>query len=132
MKVFLPGLFALLLLLAGCGQEGIKAPPELSGFIEELKANGVDGSLYIRPPFDDDMEYVAEYTIARYASTRIISIFKFRDPEKAEQNLQLALKNNKLSGQSRNGNFVMAVTFYPPDEEAVERIKAIFLAQTFD
>jgi hypothetical protein len=132
MKYLLPGLLVLLTLLTGCSQEGVKAPSELSGFIEELKANGVDGSLFIRPPFNDDMEYVAEYTIARYASTRIISIFKFRDPEKAEKNLQLALKNNRLSGQSRNKNFVMAATFYPPDEEAVEKIKAIFLSHTFD
>jgi len=131
MKSFLVSLFLSLCLLAGCTQQDMKIPLELSGFIEELKANGVDGTLLIRAPFNEDMEYVAEYTIARYASTRIISLFKFKDAGKAEKNLQDALKNDKLSGQASNGAFVMAATFYPPDEEAVEKIKALFLAHEF-
>jgi len=132
MKKFLVSLFLPLALLAGCGQEGMKAPAELVAFIEELKANGVDGSLLVRPPFNEDMEYVAEYAIARVASTRIISLFKFKDAEKAKANLQEALKNEKLSGQAGNGKFVMAATFYPPDEEAVKMIKALFLAHEFE
>ncbi len=125
-------LLVLPLVLAGCSQQETSIPVELSAFIDELKANGVDGSLYIRAPFNEDMEYVAEYTIARYASTRIISLFKFRDPGKAEENLQQALQNDKLSGQASNGRFVMVATFFPPDEEAVGKIKALFLAHKFD
>ena len=29
------------------------------------------------------------------------------------------------------GTFIMAATFYPPDAEAVEKIKALFLAHEF-
>jgi len=132
MKKFLVSLLVSLTLLSGCSEEGVKTPVEMSAFIEELKANGVEGSLLIRAPFNEDMEYVAEYAIAKYTSTRIISLFKFKDAEKAEANLQEALKNDKLSGQASNGTFVMAATFYPPDEEAVEKIKALFLAHEFE
>ncbi len=132
MKIILASLFVSLTLLAGCSQEAGNGPVELSTFIAELKANGVDGTLLMRAPFSEDMEYVAEYEISRYASTRIISLFKFKDVEKAQANLQSALKNDKLSGQARNGAFVMAATFYPPDEEAVEKIKALFLAHKFE
>jgi len=132
MRILLVNLFVVMALLTGCSQETTKTPVELSAFIAELKVNGVDGTLLIRPPFNKDMEYVAEYAIAKYASTRIISLFKFKDAEKAEVNLQEALKNDKLLGQARNGKFVMAATFYPQDEEAVEKIKILFLAQKFD
>jgi len=132
MKNFLISLLVSLALLSGCSEEGVKTPVEMSAFIEELKANGVEGSLLIRAPFNEDMEYVAEYAIAKYTSTRIISLFKFKDAEKAEANLQEALKNDKLSGQASNRTFVMAATFYPPDEEAVEKIKALFLAHEFE
>jgi len=132
MKKILTSLFVALLLLTGCGKEGVGTPAELSAFIEELKENGVDGSVLIRPPFNEDMDYVAEYAIAKYASTRIISLFRFKDAEKAEANLQETLKNDKLSGQARNGKFVMVATFFPADEAAVEKIKTLFLAQKFD
>lgn len=132
MKKFLISLLVSLALLSGCSEEGVKTPVEMSAFIEELKANGVEGSLLIRAPFNEDMEYVAEYAIAKYTSTRIISVFKFKDAEKAEANLQEALKNDKLSAQASNGTFVMAATFYPPHEEAVEKIKALFLAHEFE
>ena len=132
MKKFLVSLLVSLTLLSGCSEEGVKTPVEMSAFIEELKANGVEGSLLIRAPFNEDMEYVAEYAIAKYTSTRIISVFKFKDAEKAEANLQETLKNDKLSGQASNGTFVMAATFYPPDEEVVEKIKALFLAHEFE
>jgi len=121
-----------LALLSGCSQEGVKAPADLSAFIDVLKENGVDGTLLVRAPFNEDMEYVAEYAIARFASTRIISFFKFKDAEKADANLQDLLKNDKLSGQASNGTFIMAATFYPPDDEAVEKIKALFLAHEFE
>ena len=121
-----------LTLLAACGQQGVQAPLELSAFIEVLKENGMDGSLTLRGPVNEDMEYVAEYAIAKYASTRIISLFKCKDAEKARANLEAAQKNPKLSGQAVNGTFIMAATFYPPDEEAVEKIKAIFLAHEFE
>ncbi|HED18334.1 MAG TPA: hypothetical protein ENI74_02385 [Gammaproteobacteria bacterium] len=132
MKKFLTSLTVSLLLLTGCSQEGVQPPAETSAFIEELKADGVDGSLLVRAPFNADMEYVAEYTVARYASTRIISLFKFKDAEKAQVNLQKSLTNDKLSGQAVNGRFVLAVTFHPPDEAAVEKIKALFLAHEFE
>jgi hypothetical protein len=129
---FIPAVIVALALLAGCGQEEIYTPAELGAFIDELKANGVEGSLFIRAPFNENMEYVAEYTIAKYASTRVISLFKFKDAEKAEAGLREALKNGKLSGQASNATFVMAATFYPPDDAAVARIKAQFLAHKFD
>lgn len=132
MKSFLINVLVPLILLNGCSQERVNAPLELSAFIEELKENAVDGTLMIRGPINEDMEYVAEYTIAKYSSTRIVSLFKCKDTEKAEANLKEALKNPKLSGQASNGTFIMAATFYPPDEEAVEKIKAIFLAHEFE
>ncbi len=132
MKNFLISLCVSLALLSGCSQEGVKAPADLSAFIDVLKENGVDGTLLVRAPFNEDMEYVAEYAIARFASTRIISFFKFKDAEKADVNLQDLLKNDKLSGQASNGTFIMAATFYPPDDEAVEKIKALFMAHEFD
>ena len=129
---FIPAVLVALVLLAGCGQEVKYTPAELGAFIDDLKANGVDGSLLIRAPLNEDMEYIAEYTIARYASTRVVSFFKFKDAEKAEAGLREALKNDKLSGQASNASFVMAATFYPPDDEAVAKIKARFLAHKFD
>lgn len=132
MKYFLMNTLVALILLTGCSQEGVQVPHELSAFIEELKENGVDGALTIRGPVNKDMEYVAEYAIAKYTSTRIISLFKCKDEEKAGANLAEALKNPKLSGQASNGTFIMAATFYPPDEKAVEKIKAIFLAHEFE
>ena len=132
MRIYLASLLLSHALLAGCSQEGVQAPAEISAFIDELKENGVDGTLHVRAPFNEDMEYVAEYAIARFASTRIISLFKFKDAVKAEANLQDTLKNDKLSGQASNGRFVMVATFYPPDDEAVEQIKALFLAHEFD
>jgi hypothetical protein len=132
MKNSLINLFVSLVMLSGCSQEGVEAPAQLGVFIEELKENGLEGSLLIREPFNDDMEYVAEYAIAKYTSTRIISFFKFKDAEKTEANLKEALKNDKLSGQASNGTLLMAATFYPPDEEAVEKIQALFLAHEFE
>ncbi len=132
MKIFLTSLFASLILLGGCGQQATNVPDEINGFIETLKENGVDGKLLVKPPFNEDMVYVAEYEISRYASTRVISLFKFKDAEKAEANLQEALKNDKLSGQARNMSFVMAATFYPPDDEALEKIKVLFLTHKFE
>ena len=131
MRRLLTGLFITMILLTGCSQDGMKAPDELSAFIDELKENGVDGSLLIRAPINEDMEYVAEYAIARYASTRIVSFFKFKSVEKVGANLEQVLENDKLSGQASNGTFIMAATFYPPDAEAVEKIKALFLAHEF-
>jgi len=132
MNNFLMSLLLPLILLTGCSREGVQAPLELSAFIEELQGNGVDGTLTIRGPVNEDMEYVAEYAISRYASTRIISLFKCKDAEKAAANLAEALKNPKLSGQASNGTFIMAATFYPPDDEAVEKIKVLFLAHEFE
>ena len=118
-------------LLAACSQGDVQAPLELSGFIDVLQENGLDGSLTLRGPVNEDMEYVAEYAIARYSSTRIISLFKCKDAAKAAANLEAALQNPKLSGQARNGSFIMATTFYPPDKQAVERIRSLFLAHDF-
>ena len=130
-KLLICILFSMIL-LTGCSQESVQTPFELSAFIETLQENGVDGTLSIRGPVNEDMEYVAEFAIAKYSSTRIISLFKCKDAEKARANLEEALKNPKLSGQASNGTFIMAATFYPPDEKAVEKIKAIFLAHVFE
>ena len=103
-----------LVLLAGCGQEVKYTPAELGAFIDDLKANGVDGSLLIRAPLNEDMDYIAEYTIARYASTRVVSFFKFKDAEKAEAGLREALTNDKLSGQASNASFRHGSDILPP------------------
>ena len=121
----------LLALLAGCSPQGTESTRDVSSFIEVLKSNGVDGSLEIQMPNNEDIEYVANYVISAYTSTRIITFFKFINEERAEFNLEEAMKNPKLSGQARNGRLVMAATFYPPDEEAVGKIKALFLDHKF-
>jgi len=123
---------ATLNLLSACSQQGVQAPLELSSFIETLQENGMDGYLTLRGPVNEDMEYVAEYTLAKYTSTRIVSLFKCKDADKTAANLAEALKNPKLSGQASNGTFIMAATFYPPDEKTVEKIKALFLAHEFE
>lgn len=122
----------LLTTLLGCSPQETPSTREVSSFVEELKSNGVDGSLEIQVPGNPDMEYIANYVIAAYTSTRIISFFKFTNEERAEFNLAEAMKNPKLSGQARNGTLLMAATFYPPDEEAVSKIKALFLAHKFN
>ena len=119
-------------LLPGCSQDTAGLPDGLGGFIQVLQDNGVDGSLYLRKPLNEEMEYIAEYTIARYSSTRVISLFRYRDATGAAAGLQEALQNDKLSGQAANGRFVMVATFYPPDPEAVASISALFLAQRFE
>lgn len=133
MKGFFVIAILLLALLPGCSPSplGTETTREVSFFIDELKANGVDGSLQIEVPANDDMEYIATYVISAFTSTRIISFFKFRNQERAEFNLTEAMKNPKLSGQARNGTLLMAATFYPPDEEAVSRIRALFMAHNF-
>ncbi len=117
--------------LLGCSPHGTETTRELSSFIDELKRNGVDGSLEIQLPDNKEMEYLATYVISAYTSTRIISFFKFRTQEQAEFNLAEAMKNPKLSGHARNGTILMAATFYPPDEKAVNEIRALFLAHNF-
>ena len=124
--------FLLLTPLLGCSPQGTQTTRDVSSFIEELKSNGVDGSLKIQVPNNSDMEYIANYVISAYTSTRIISFFKFKTEERAEFNLAEAMKNPKLSGQARNGKLLMAATFYPPDEAAINNIKALFMAHKFD
>jgi len=131
-KRFSASAFLILAFLVGCGKQGTQTTHEVSSFIQELKANGVDGALQIKAPINDDMDYIATYVISAYTSTRILSFFKCRDQEKAEYNLREAMKNPKLSGQARNGTLIMAATFYPPDEEAVGRIKELFTAHKFE
>lgn len=126
------GVMLMVAVLTGCAPQGPAAPPELSGFIETLQQQGLDGNLVLRDPLNQEMEYVAEYAIAKYTSTRIISLFKCKDIETAEVTLQEALQNRKLAGQARNGFFVMAATFYPPDDEAVEKIRTLFLEHRFE
>lgn len=123
---------ALLFSLFGCTQQITPSPPEIGSFIDVLKENGVDGSLDIQIPTNSDMEYVANYVISAYTSTRILSFFKFTSEERADFNLGEAMKNPKLTGQARNGTLLMAATFYPPDEEAVDKIRELFLAHKFN
>jgi len=129
--IFLCALLLAKGMLIGCSPDHAQLAPELGEFIAQLKAEGVDGNLTIRRPSNADIDYIAEYSIAKYASTRVISIFKCKDADTAAFNLAQALKNKKLSGQARNGAYLMAATFYPPDEEAVTKIKAIFMQQHF-
>ena len=130
--LFLKLVMSLALVLAGCSQEIAREPPELSGFLKELRETGMDGALLVRVPANEDVEYIAEYAIARYTNTRIISVFKCKDAAKAALNLQASLQNPRLSAQARNGRFIMTASFYPPDEDAAAKIKAKFLAQKFD
>ncbi len=122
----------LLFLLAGCGEMGSEEDLNLTSFLEVLKGQGVSGDLLIHGPINDDMVYVAEYAISKYTSTRIISIFKCKNEEGCERNLQDSLKNDKLSGQARNGRYMMVATFYPAEEEAVAKIKKLFLDHKFE
>ncbi len=132
MKSVFLGMLVLMLGLTGCAEDGADADHGLGSFIKVLKAEGVDGNLTMTSPLNDSMVYVAEYAISRFTSTRIISIFKCKDEQKAEANLQDALKNDKLSGQARNGRYLMAATFYPAEEVAVGKIKELFLAHKFE
>ncbi len=118
--------------LSGCTRQGVSLDPAISGFIDHLKEQGVDGSLTIDAPDNADIEYVATYVISKFTSTRIISFFKCADIESAEINLSQAKNNPKMSGQARNGSIIMAATFYPPDEEAVKKISDLFLAYRFN
>lgn len=121
----------LMISISGCIEQPTASPQEVSSFIDVLKENGVDGSLEIQIPTNSDMEYVANYVIAAYTSTRILSFFKFNSEERAEFNLGEAMKNPKMTGQARNGKLLMAATFYPPDEAAINRIRELFLAHKF-
>ncbi len=131
MKRILTVLFLSTLLLFGCGQDPVGKVPGISGFIDVLKENGIHGDLNMEPPFNDDMEYIATYQIAVYTSTRLLSIFKFKTPQAAQSNLEEAMKNPRMSGQARNGTFVMAAVFYPPDEAAVATIRELFTKHEF-
>jgi len=133
MKSVFLGLLVLLVGLTGCAQEGTAEKDHALGdFIEVLKGQGVDGDLTMQGPLNDDMLYVAEYAISKFTSTRIISIFKCKDEKGAEKNLQDSLKNDKLSGQARNGRYLMVATFYPAEELAVGKIKKLFLDHKFE
>ena len=127
----LTGFLFSLVILTGCTQQDAFTAYEISSFIDTLKEQGVDGTLKIEPPINDDMEYIATYVIAAYTSTRILSFFKLKNEEIAKSNLEQAMQNPKMSGQALNGIFLMAATFYPPDEEAVNKIKDLFLRHDF-
>lgn len=121
----------LVMLLSGCSQDPSEEATELSGFVDLLKQNGVEGKLNINLPNNPEIEYVATYTISAYTSTRILTLFKFIDEQNAATNLELLMQNPKMSGQAQNGLFVMGATFYPPDEESVKKLRNIFLDHTF-
>lgn len=121
-----------LVLLFGCSQQEGYETIEVSSFIDKLKDNGVDGTTGLREVDNDDIEYVVTYVIAQYTSTRVLSFFKCTDEQAARKHLAKAMENPKLSGQARNGDVILAATFYPPDEEAVARIRELFLAHEWD
>ncbi len=124
--------FLLLLGLTGCSSETGLEDHSLSGFIEKLRSEGVKGNLQVGVPINDEMEFVATYVISAYTSTRILSFFQCKDEEAAERNLEESMKNPKLTGNARNGSLIMAATFYPPDDAAVEQIRKLFLAHKFE
>ncbi len=119
------------IVLFGCAGEDAYSKLAIGGFVKYLRDQGVDGTLEIDIPDNEDIEYVANYVISKYTSTRVISFFKFTNLESAESNLQDAMKNPKMSGQARNGTIIMAATFYPSDEEAVNKIKDLFIDYKF-
>ncbi|GEM_PF-1127328 len=124
-------LLVLIGLLAGCSPEPGQISTELSGFVTLLKQNGVEGKLSINLPENADIEYVATYAIAAYTSTRILTFFKLSDEQSAIKNLELLMENQKMSGQARNRTILMGATFYPPDDESVNKIKELFINHTF-
>jgi hypothetical protein len=97
---FIPAVIVALALL-GMKPEEIYTPARLGAFIEG-EGKWRKDPVYGRP---NKHGYVAGHTIAKYASTRVISLFKFKDAE-PRQALE-ALKNGKLSGQASNATFVM-------------------------
>ena len=117
--------------LFGCAGEDAYSNFPISGFINHLRDQGVDGTLELDIASNEDIEYVANFVISKFTSTRIISFFQFTNLESAKFNLKEAMKNPKMSGQARNGTIIMAATFYPPDDEAVAKIKALFLDYNF-
>lgn len=127
MKKLAVFLFVSIAVLSGCAGEDAYSKLAISELIDQLRDQGVDGTLEIAIPDNEDIEYVANYVISKYTSTRIISFFKFTNMESAELNLKQAMNNPKMSGQARNGTILMAATFYPSDEEAVNKIKKLFL-----
>jgi len=120
-----------LALLLGCGENTAYKSTTVSSFIDVLKQNGVDGTVEITFPDNKDWEYVANYVISAYTSTRILTFFKCRDEASAIKNLKASMENPKFSGQARNGAIIFAATFYPPDEKAVGEIRKLFLAHEF-
>ena len=132
MKKLMIFLFCSVTLLTGCAKENSHSSLEISGFVNHLRDQGVDGTLELHVPDNEDIEYIANYIISKYTSTRIISLFKFTNKERAEFNLAEAIKNPKMSGQARNGTIIMAATFYPPDEEAANKIKELFVNYKFE
>ena len=132
MKAYLPMIFVLLTLGSGCTQEPVHIAIGVGTFVDRLKEHGVDGTLEMAPPINEDMEYVANYRIAVYTSTRILSILKCKDVEKAKYHFQESLKNPRLTGQARNGRYIFVATFFPPDETAVQRIKELFESHEFE
>ncbi len=132
MKKVLASLFLSIAVLSGCSQENAQTTHELGSFVDVLKENGVDGTMTVRSNANEDIDYIGTYVISAYASTRILSFFKCRDEETAEYNLREVIKNPKMTGQARNGAMIMAATFYPPDKEAVSKIKELFLGHPFN
>ncbi len=127
MKEFAIILIVTTAVLFGCAGEDAHSDFAISGFINHLRDQGVDGTLDIGFPDNEEIEYIANYVISKYTSTRIITFFQFSNIESAKLNLKDAMKNPKMSGQSRNGTIIMAATFYPSDEEAVNKVKCLFL-----
>ena len=120
-----------LFLLLGCADDTAYKSTVISSFIDVLKQNGVDGTVEIMMPDNEDIDYVATYVVSAYTSTRILSFFKCTDETSAIRNLEASMENPKLSGRARNGTIIFAATFYPPDEEAVGKIRELFLAHEF-
>ena len=120
-----------LFLLLGCGEDTAYRGTAIGSFVDVLKQNGVDGTVEIMIPDNEDIDYVATYVISAYTSTRILSFFKCGDEASAIRNLKDSMENPKLTGQARNGTIIFAATFYPPDDKAVQEIRALFLAHEF-
>lgn len=100
-------------------------PPDLLKLCLYLKEKGIVGPVDLSPPINEDMEY-AMHVALEGEETKILSLIKCPNQEACERTYQDSLKNPVMRGQSKNGLFVMTLTFVPEDNERETEVKTIF------